>query len=244
MESTMLCHIIALVTFGLFLGYLIATLSESFFHHHIGHASVGLRRFWSRYPLIGKPFLDAYYEHHTIHHARTFRKDFVTQFTSPEEEEKLYHSMPQDRRDLIRKEEFGLTLKGFGIVMFVLPIVPFVPIIYFLFGLWIMLGALFPMFVVYPLMSKWIHRMIHKADEKVLHECWRIEIWIMNTRYMRKVLEDHFLHHKYVLCNFNLLRGGDYLRGFHRDPNDKELRAMRLIGIAPAQARSAFTQRK
>ncbi|MDR3613684.1 MAG: hypothetical protein P4L53_08955 [Candidatus Obscuribacterales bacterium] len=233
----MYINIFAQLIFGLCLGYSIATFSESFFHHHIGHASPRLRRFWARHPFIGKPFLNAYYEHHTIHHARTFRKDFVTQFTSPEEEEKLYQSMPKDRRDFIRKEEYGVTLKGFGIVMFVLPIVPSVPFIYLLFGLWVLLGALFPMFVLYPLMSKWIHRMLHKADENLLHECWRIEIWVMNTLYMRTVLVDHYLHHEYVLCNFNLLRGGDYLRGYHRNANEKELLALRLIGAARAHGR-------
>jgi hypothetical protein len=237
MESIMCFHIVAHVTFGLCLGYLIATFSESFLHHHVGHASPKLRQFWTRHPLIGKPFLDAYYSHHTIHHARTFRKNFVTQFTSSDEEEKLFQSMPHDRRAFIRKEEYGLTLKGFGIVMFVLPISPVVPFIYLLFGLWVTLGALFPMFFLYPLMSKWIHRMLHKADENLLHECWRLEIWLMNTWYMRNVLVDHYLHHEYVLCNFNLLRGGDYLRGYHRNANEKELRALLLIGAARAEAR-------
>jgi hypothetical protein len=242
MESTMCFHIIAHVVFGLCLGYVVATFSESFFHHHVGHARSRLLQFWARYPIIGKPFLDAYYEHHIIHHARTFRKDFVTQFRSPEEEAKLYEKMPPTRRDMIKDEEYGVTLKGFGVLMFVLPVTPAVPILYLLFGFWVTLGAMFPMFIVYPLMSKWIHRMIHMRDDDVLHKCSKLEIWIMNTRYIRRVIQGHFLHHEYVLCNFNLLLGGDYLRHYHREPSEKDLAKMRSVGLEPVKRKTLSPQ--
>lgn len=240
----MLCHILFLIACGVVLGYFLATLAESFFHHHIGHASVGLRRFWARHPLIGTPFLNAYYQHHIIHHGRTFKKDFVTQFTSAEEEEALFESMPTHLREHIRKEKYGMTLKGLGIVMFVLPIVPSVPVIYWLLGVWVTLGALFPMFVVYPLMSKWIHSIIHKSDDFVVRNYTPLEVFVMNTSYMRQVLQDHFLHHEYVLCNFNLLRGGDYLRRCHREPSEKDLRTMKRIGLETPAVRRLFSKSK
>ena len=236
----MLYHILALIGCGMILGWFLASFAESFFHHHIGHASPELRRFWARYPLIGTPFLNAFYEHHIIHHARTFKQDFVTQFTSLEEERDLYLSMPIDRRDFIRDENYGMTLKGSGIVMFVLPIVPLVPIIYLLFGPWVTLGASIPMFVVYPLMSKWLHSIIHKSDDFVARNYSPLEVYIMNTWYMRHVLQDHFLHHEYVMCNSNLVRGGDFWRGYHREPKEKDLRTMKRLGIITPAVIRAF----
>jgi hypothetical protein len=233
MEITMIEIILAKLLLGLVLGYLIATLAESFIHHRVLHASVRTRAFWARHPFFGKYFLNAFYGHHTIHHARTYRQNFVTQFVSQEEEDRLYAAMPAHLRDMIKNDEYGRTIKGFGVVMFVMPIMPILPALYFICGPWITAGAMVPMFVIYPMMSKWIHRMIHQSDEGVWHKFSPLEIAIMKTRYMRKVILEHFLHHKYVLCNFNLLRGGDFLRRVHRNPSEKDLQELRSLGILP-----------
>jgi hypothetical protein len=219
------------IIFGLSLGYLIATWAESFFHQHLGHASPRLRSFWARFPLIGTPFLAAFYGHHIVHHALTFRTDFVTQFESDSEREMLDEKLPTPWKKTIIADHYGVTLRGSSNFLFVLPITPFAPLIYFLFGPWVMFSAAIPMFVVYPMMSKWIHPLIHKAEMNILETCTPLERWIMNTRYMKAVVRDHFLHHDYVTCNYNLLRGGDYLRFVHRDTTTAEQSRMRAIGL-------------
>ncbi len=229
----MLTHILLRILSGFFLGYVIASWSESFFHQHIGHASPRLRRFWERYPLIGTPFLAAFYCHHIIHHSLTFRKDFVTQFESEEERLRLNARIPAHWLKSVVQDDYGLTLRGAAKFLFVAPITPFVPVIYLLFGPWVLLGASIPMFFIYPMMSKWLHPLIHKAEEGLLHTCTPLEQRIMNSWYMKLVLRDHFLHHEYVNCNYNLLRGGDYMRFVHRDATTDELATMKRIGLQP-----------
>ena len=219
--------------FGICLGYIIASWAESFFHQHIGHASPRLRRFWQRHQLFGSFFLSAFYTHHILHHCKTFRKDFVTQFESHEERQRLIDEIPEASRKSIMADLFGLTLKGRSKFFFVAPILPLVPVIYLVFGLWVTLGAIIPMFIVYPMMSKWIHPLIHKAEMNLLGDCNALERWLMNTSYMKAVVRDHFLHHEYVKCNYNLLRGGDYIRNVHREPDDADLFELRRVGIRP-----------
>jgi hypothetical protein len=216
---------------GLLLGYLIATWAESFFHHHIGHASPRVRAFWERHPRIGKPFLQAFYAHHIIHHARTFRRDFVTQFMDDEERQRLDAILPPDHKDEIIRNKYGVTITGTSTIWFVAPVMPFVPLLYLAFGPIVTLSAAVPMFIVYPMMSKWLHPLIHKAEEDLLHTCTPFEQWVMNTWYMKLVVIDHFLHHEYIMCNFNLLRGGDFIRRKHRSPGSKDVREMRRIGL-------------
>ncbi|MDR3612699.1 MAG: hypothetical protein P4L53_03980 [Candidatus Obscuribacterales bacterium] len=97
------------IIFGLSLGYFIATWAESFIHQHVGHACPRLRRFWERYPLIGTPFLAAFYDHHIVHHALTFRKDFVTQFESDIEREMLDEKLPHAWKKTIIADDYGVT---------------------------------------------------------------------------------------------------------------------------------------
>ncbi|MDR3612700.1 MAG: hypothetical protein P4L53_03985 [Candidatus Obscuribacterales bacterium] len=87
------------------------------------------------------------------------------------------------------------------------------------------------MFVIYPMMSKWIHPLIHKAEMNLLAASTSLERWSINTRYMKAVVGDHLLHHEYVNCNYNLLRGGDYLRFVHRDATPEERARMQVIGL-------------
>jgi hypothetical protein len=54
---------------------------------------------------------------------------------------------------------------------------------------------------------------------------------LMDSRYIRAVRRHHYLHHKYLDCNFNLLLGGDWLLGVHRSPTPANLDAMSEIGI-------------
>jgi hypothetical protein len=223
--------VILQVLVGLPVGYLIATLAESFLHRNVQHARAAVRKFWLRYPRLCAPFLRAYYSHHTIHHARTFRRDFVTQFRSKEEQEALDRAMPPGWRAQIKREEYGLTLKGWGVLMFLLPVLPVLPLLYFLVGPWATAGALVPLLVVYPLMSKWLHPMLHRVHEEAVGRATPLEAWVLRTRYMKAVVRGHYLHHRYINCNYNLLLGGDFLFGVHRRSSPRDLEDMARIGL-------------
>jgi hypothetical protein len=219
------------ILLGLLVGYLLATLAESFLHHHVAHAGARVRKFWLRHPRFFAPFLRSYYSHHVIHHARTYRGDYVTQFRSKEEQEALDRAMPPHWLERIKREEYGLTLKGWGILLFVGPVLPVVPLLYWLAGPWTTGAAVVPLLFVYPLMSKWIHPLLHLAHDDALGRATPLQAWLLRTRYMKAVLRGHYLHHRYITCNYNLLLGGDFLRGVHRRSSPRDLEEMARLGL-------------
>jgi len=86
------------------------------------------------------------------------------------------------------------------------------------------------MLLLPPLLSMFIHPMIHEPDGKA----GRYNRWlgrVMRTRYFRNVCRHHWLHHKYPDCNFNLLLGGDRLLGTHRNPTATDLQDMDREGF-------------
>ena len=60
---------------------------------------------------------------------------------------------------------------------------------------------------------------------------WPIR-WLFTMRYMKAVICDHYLHHRYLDCNYNLVLGGDYLLGRHRTATEADLQHMRRLGLA------------
>ena len=115
---------------------------ESALHRLIEHAPCGFRRWWRRAPRLSEPFRWAFYAHHVIHRRRTFRRDFVTQYLSHEERRELDRRLQGSLGALIRRERYGLTLRGVGLVMFNLPILPFLPILWWGLGSWGVAGTL------------------------------------------------------------------------------------------------------
>ncbi len=129
---------------GFGLGYLIATVAESFFHRHIGHASPRTIRFWRRHRWFFAPFLRAYFSHRMVHHTWTYQTDFVTQFRDEAEKREVDQRTPADYRAYIHKHDYGNTLRGFSVVRFVLPTAPAIPAVWLLFGPWVALGSMAP----------------------------------------------------------------------------------------------------
>ncbi len=124
------------MVFGIILGYVIATTVEAFLHKNIQHARKKLRRFWEYHNFIGVYFLNAYFSHHIIHHGKTFKRNFTTQFKNEDEKQKLDDELKKKGKlgDLIMKEKYGTSLHGIGIIMFNLPLIPFVIIVYLFFN--------------------------------------------------------------------------------------------------------------
>ena len=117
------------IVVGLMLGYAVVSLLESLIHRVIYHAGPRTRRLWTQHPRISGPFQRTYFSHGIVHHRWTFRRDFVTQFTSEHERERLDQSLQGPQGVLIRREHYGMTLRGVGIVWFNLPMVPVVLLI-------------------------------------------------------------------------------------------------------------------
>lgn len=227
-----LFHIVA----GLMLGYAVASCLESYLHRAIHHAGPGMRRLWAHYPMIAGPFRRAYYSHGIVHHRWTFRRDFVTQFSSEEERARLDERISGAQGSLIRREHHGLTLRGMGIVWFNLPIVPCVPLIGFVFGPWVLLGAL-PGLAAYSCITIFVHPYLHRPHEGLATSVSPVLRWILDTGYVQYLRRYHYLHHRYPDCNFNLLLGGDVLFGRYRGPTAQDCEEMCRLGLVAENGR-------
>lgn len=221
---------LAQILFGVFAGYWLASLCESFYHKNIGHAGPKVRAFCDHYPRPTDFIMRAVNGHSIVHHTKTFRKDFVTQFQSAEEREELDRTLsPAMKRDM-HNSQYGVTINGFDIVKFMLPSLPVFFLFFLITGPWVTLGGLLPM-CIYPMMSKFIHPWIHRSPEVAIQEApWPIPL-LLRTPYFRAMYRNHFMHHKYGICNYNFLLGGDYILRVHRSPNEQDLQEMAAIGL-------------
>jgi hypothetical protein len=55
--------------------------------------------------------------------------------------------------------------------------------------------------------------------------------FVFSTRYFRFIARHHWIHHQYPDYNFNLLPGGDFLLGRHRQPVPADLQDMAVAGL-------------
>ena len=215
---------------GLMLGYVTTTLLESTLHRVIYHAGPRTRRLWARYPRISGPFRRAYFSHGIVHHRWTFRKDFVTQFSSQREKDRLDLRLSAHQDSLIRREHYGMSLRGSGIVWFNLPILPCVLLIGLAVGPWGFVGAL-PAVVAYSCLAMFVHPHLHRPHEEETTCVSPVLRWILKTGYVRLLRRHHYLHHRYIDCNFNLLLGGDIVLGRHRPPTVQDWDEMCQLGL-------------
>ena len=226
------CHVLA----GVVIGYLIVSICESFFHRVVGHATPRSRLLWHRSRKLGAFFLRAWYSHHVVHHFRTFRRDHVTQFSGPEEEERLRASLIAGERGHVLGQSYGLRVGGPG--EFIRHVGPTLPVLLAACGLggaWFTVGAAFPLLAM-PLASEFVHPYAHMSHERAMREAPAILRPLLATRCFRFVARHHWLHHRYLDCNFNLLPGGDFLLGVHRRPSARDLAEMAAIGLSVPKA--------
>lgn len=216
---------------GLILGYAVTTFLESLLHRVIYHASPRTRRLWARYPKISGPFRRAYFSHGIVHHRWTFRQDFVTQFSTRQEQERIDQRITGFQTSLIRREQYGMTLRGVGIVWFNLPILSCMLVIGLVFGPWGLIGTL-PAVAAYSCLAMFVHPYLHRPEGEELSGLSPVLRWVLKTGYVRFLRRHHYLHHRYVDCNFNLLLGGDLVLGRYRLPTTEDWDEMDRIGLA------------
>jgi hypothetical protein len=213
---------------GLSLGYLLATLAESFLHDHVHHAGKWFRSLQRRFPRALGAFRDAYRAHTEIHH-RTYR-DHVTQFASAEEKSRI-DALLQDRTGRrIIAERYGETINLRSTVLFIVLILPAVVPLLDVLPWAASIGFSIPV-AVYPMMSKFAHPYLHMRYDDALRKAPPLLRRFFRTRYMRCVWRNHWMHHRYPHSNFNLVLGGDWLRGVHRRATEADLERMQAAGM-------------
>lgn len=224
--------VIVHLSLGSVLGYLAATWVESFAHQHVSDARPRVVKRWARHPRLFKYLIRTHYSHHTVHHLRTFRQDHVTQFRSTDER----HALDEELRvrgahgRMVLESGYAVKLHGTGALVFVSPLLPVAFLLHLALGGWVCLGAV-PAMLLPPLLSNYAHPYLHMSHREALARAPRWLAWLLATRYFRAMARNHFMHHRYMNSNFNLLLGGDFLRGAHRRPNSQDLAEMRRIGL-------------
>jgi hypothetical protein len=216
---------------GLFWGYLLLCISESASHNHLLHARPKTRKYWKRMGGLGAYIQNSWYSHHVVHHYRTFRKNYVTQFRSSKEESRLRADLTRRGKKQIALNSYGLRVGGSKeFIKYVYPHVPHYGLMCLLGGRWFTAGALLPVFF-YQWLAHFAHPYLHMNYEQALQEASPFMRPFLRTRYFRFLAQHHFLHHKYVDCNYNLLLGGDLFWKKQRHPSPEDYLEMQALGL-------------
>jgi len=221
-----------MLSIGLSVGYVIASLIESFMHQHVSDAPNKSVKRWERYPHLFRYLIRTRYSHHVVHHCRTFKQDYVTQFRSTEEQERLDLDLAQRGAHgrIIKRSAYAVRLHGSGALVFVAPLLPAIPLMYSLLGSWAVVGTCLSLSLP-PLFSHFIHPYLHMPHERAIREAPPLTSWLLKRWYFRAMARNHYLHHRYVAWNFNLVLGGDWLRGRYRAPTEKDVQEMQRLGL-------------
>lgn len=224
---------------GIFIGYFVISISESFFHRNIQHAPPKIRKLIRRMGAVGSAYISAWYSHHVVHHYLTFRKNHVTQFTSKTERQNLDLELFERSESRIITASYGSRIGPYfkDYVWYVLPTLPGFLLLCWIGGLSFTIGALIPFFV-WPALAQAIHPYLHMEYTRVQKQAPPIVRIFSKTYYFRYLAMHHWMHHRYEQCNYNLLLGGDFILGVHRTPSVADLAEMQALGLwTPPSAR-------
>jgi hypothetical protein len=217
---------------GLASGYLVGSLIESFMHQHVSDAPNKTVKRWERFPRLFRYLIRTRFSHHVVHHRRTFRQDFVTQFRSDEERHALNADLAERGAHgrIILDSQYAVRLHGSGAMVFVAPLLPAIPLTAMLLGPWAVVGVCVTL-ALPPLFSHFIHPWLHLPHEQAVRDAPRVTAWLLQRWYFRAMARNHFMHHRYVASNYNLVLGGDHVRGRYRKPAEKDLADMLSLGL-------------
>lgn len=229
---------------GVLVGYLVVSICESFFHRTMGHTSACLRKLCRSSGMAGGLILRAWYSHCVIHHFGTYCENHVTQFSSAEEETRLRRKLAAVGKGHIPAQDYGLRVGGPAeFLRYVAPTLPFVALVCWFGGGWFSLGAVVPL-IVMPLMSEFIHPLLHLTYDEACEAAPPFLKPLVATRYFRYVACYHWLHHRHLDVNFNLMLGGDYILGRHRAPTRAEFAEMAAIGLCASGGGEQVSERE
>ena len=215
-------------------GYVVATVGESACHEYIQHGRDGsLSQRWF------SPFRTAKMSHELVHHKMTYKQDHVTQFRDAEEKANVDAYLDREHastgmNEWVRAERYGVTLTWLSLLLYMGPFLPALLIVYWVSrDLGALAVAMVPTVVAYW-HSRCVHQYMHMPYERALAECsWAMGVYL-RTGLMRHIWRAHFVHHRRRTGNYNLLVGGDHLRGTYLKPSTSELRLMAQLGLPTA----------
>ena len=221
------------VVMGFAIGYVVASLIESYMHEHVSDAPYRTVRVWERFPRLCKYFIRTRYSHHVVHHAKTFKQDFVTQFRSAAEQAVLDGELHGKgaHGQIIRRSQYAVKLHGTGALVFIAPLVPGALLLYLFCSGTAAVGGTLAL-ALPPLLSNFVHPYLHMPHAQAIRQAPPLVSLLLRTWYFRAMARNHYMHHRYVASNFNLLLGGDLLRRKYRRPSEKDRAAMAALGLA------------
>ncbi len=222
---------IAQATLGVAAGYVHASFMESWCHDNMQHASRVERDSYKNIPALQTLIERCWQSHTLMHHSMSYRQDHVTQFSSPDEQQKLGNYANEHGFDL--RENFGLSVHGLSTMQFLGPFLPAS----------LLFTVLTPPTIAVPFAmmscaslahSKYVHPYLHKPYKEALAEAPLPIAAYLKTNRGKKMWVDHFVHHRHPKFNFNLLgRIGDKLRGVFREPDTHDIIEIKRIGGPP-----------
>ncbi len=216
---------------GLTLGYLVLCISESASHNHFLHGSRKIRDLWLKLGKPGAYIQNSWYSHHVVHHYRTFKQDHVTQFTSTAEEQTLRSTLSEMGKAQIARNSYGLRVGApKEWLKYLYPHLPHYALLCWLGGGWFTLGALVPLYF-YGWLAHFVHPYLHLSYTESLKSCSPLMRLFLRTPYFKFLAQHHYLHHRYVNCNFNLLLGGDFFWRSQRFSTAADRQEMQRLGI-------------
>lgn len=190
--------------------YLIATLWEHYFHSDVLHAHTDVVKRWRGSDFwLYKMLYHGYYAHHVVHHRLTFQKEYTKQFDTKEQKKKVDDYLVAQFGRTEDSQNYGLTISSiYEYLMFMLPMVFLLP--FLIIWLEVFEIVIFTLLMSLPLLlSKYIHPLLHREIE---------DNWFYNNAYIKLIYKTHSIHHQNDSKNFNLLWGGDWLRGSYLAP--------------------------
>lgn len=222
----------AQIVSGVFCGYLVISVCESFFHRTIQHASPALRLMFQKWGRIGETLSYAWYSHHVIHHFLTFRKNHVTQFRDEKERATLDFHLKAMCFSHIIESEYGLLIgdRTKDYMNYMAPTLPVFISLCCIGGRWFTIGACIPL-CLWLILAQFVHRYLHMNYRDVIHGGPFAVRILAKTAYFKYLARHHWLHHRYTSCNYNLLLGGDYVLGVWRRASNGDFDVMRRIGL-------------
>lgn len=217
---------------GIVLGYVLFSISESVVHSHLLHARVHTRKWWHKLGYFGAYINNSWYSHHVVHHCRTFKNNHVTMFDSTLQESELKNFLIENGKEPIVLSDYGLRIgNSYEKIRYLYPHFLWLVIACYMGGTYFTLGILVPLFF-YLWVAEYAHPYLHLPRDKAIEKASPLMRLVIKTSYFKYLTRHHYLHHKYINCNFNLMLGADWFLKCHRSPSDKDRMEMADLGLS------------
>ncbi len=219
------------IILGIVLGYILFSITESVVHKYILHAKWRTRKSWRKLGYVGFYVYNSWYSHHIVHHCRTFKTNYVTMFDSEQQEKELGKFLTMKGKAQVVLGNYGLRIGNFyERIRYLYPHFPWIIVVCYFGGSWIAMGILVPLFI-YIWIAEYVHPFLHLAYSKAIDTASPLMRRVIKTRYFSCLAQHHYLHHKYINCNYNLLLGADWFLGCHKSPNETDRIEMISLGL-------------